>query len=78
VEGREAVRHYWTRQWRSIDPCVTPTAIEILENGSVRATVLQIVWDLGGALLSNSVVTHTYQFSNGLITSMEIGEAPDE
>ena len=72
VEGHEAVREYWTRQWSQIDPTVTPTAYAQEEDGRVAVTVAQTVRDRDGTLLGEGVVTHTYRFRDGLITDMEI------
>jgi ketosteroid isomerase-like protein len=74
LEGREAVRRYWTRQWAAMEVSVTPTRFETLPDGQIRVTVHQTAWDLGGTLLSNRMVTHTYQFSDGLVTAMVIGD----
>lgn len=76
VEGREAVRQYWLRQWNWIEPSMTPTRFRWLPDGSIDVTVNQVVWDLGGALLSKGSVTHTYIFRDGLVAAMVIGK-PD-
>jgi len=76
LEGRKAVRQYWLRQWNWIEPSMTPTRFRPLADGSIEVTVHQVVWDLGGSLLSNAPVTHTYSFRDGLVAAMVIGE-PD-
>jgi nuclear transport factor 2 (NTF2) superfamily protein len=78
VSGREAVREYWTRQWAEIDPRVEPVAFAQGDDGRVAVTVAQTVRSLDGALLAEGTVTHTYAFDDatGLVTAMEIGEAP--
>jgi hypothetical protein len=72
VEGRAAVRDYWTRQWSAIDPSVTPQAFEPAADGRIRVTVRQVVRDLGGTVLSDTIVFHTYAFAAGQIRAMEI------
>jgi hypothetical protein len=72
VEGQEAVREYWTRQWKEIDPHVSPISIEEKESGRFVTTVRQVVKDKNGALLMDGMVTHVYTIENGLITKMEI------
>jgi ketosteroid isomerase-like protein len=72
LHGPGQVRDYWLRQWAAIDPRVTPTLIEPLPDGRVRVTVHQVVRDLGGALLSDTVVIHLYLLEGGLIKRMEI------
>lgn len=72
IDGREAVREYWTRQWREIDPTVTPEAVEELPGGRFQVTVRQHVKDLEGRTLSDGRVTHLYTLREGLIAQMEI------
>jgi hypothetical protein len=55
---------------------MTPTRFRALPDGSIEVTVNQVVWDLGGSLLSNGPVTHTYTFREGLVAAMVIG-GPD-
>lgn len=57
-----------------MESSVTPTGFETLPDGQIKVTAHQTVWDLGGTLLSNRMVTHTYQFSNGLVAEMVIGD----
>jgi len=73
VRGHAEVRAYWTRQWQAIDGTVEPSAIEIDGDRAV-VTVDQIVRDLDGNLLSEDVVTHVYEFRDGLVTRMDVEE----
>ena len=72
VSGTEEVREYWTRQWKEINPKVTPLLVTEREDGKVEVEVHQIVKDLQGKELFNDNVKHIYSFSEGLIESMEI------
>jgi ketosteroid isomerase-like protein len=72
VRGREAVREYWRRQWRLIDPSVTPLSFHAEDDGRTRVEVHQVVRDLSGALISEQLVQHLYRLDNGLILHMEI------
>jgi nuclear transport factor 2 (NTF2) superfamily protein len=72
VEGHDAVRDYWTRQWSQIDPTVTPTAFASIGNDRIAVTVAQTIRDRDGTLLGEGVVTHVYRFRDGLVTDMEI------
>ena len=73
VQGREAVRAYWARQWSEIAPTVEPLGFEaLLPDGRVAVRVRQTVRDLAGALLGQGEVRHTYTFAQGLIARMEI------
>jgi ketosteroid isomerase-like protein len=72
VQGREAVRAYWTRQWQAIDPTVMPTGFALESDGRVRVDVQQIVRDLAGKIVAEGAVQHVYRFADGLIAHMEI------
>jgi nuclear transport factor 2 (NTF2) superfamily protein len=74
VEGREAVKEYWTRQWAEIDPRVTPVELKLGAGGRIDVTVHQLVKDHAGSVLSDSTVHHVYQLDQGVITRMEIQE----
>lgn len=73
VHGHDAVRDYWTRQWRSIDGTVVPTRVKPTSDGRVAVTCHQVVKDLDGNLLDDTTVTHVYAADDdGLVTSMDI------
>ena len=72
VRGHSAIREYWTRQWRLIDPRVEPTRIAPLPDGRVAVDVHQVVRDLAGTPLKDEMVQHVYTFEDGLIRAMEI------
>jgi hypothetical protein len=72
VHGREAVRAYWTRQFESLNPQVEPQKIERSADGQWVVTVHQVVSDLNGNLLLDTVVYHRYQILDGLIVRMDI------
>ena len=72
VYGRNAVREYWLRQWRLIDPLVYPVRIATDANGCVVVDVHQVIRNLGGEVLKDQMVQHAYVIDKGLIKSMEI------
>ena len=72
VHGREAVREYWTRQWSIIDPHVDPLRIQQDESGRWVVEVHQVVHDLNGNQLVDTVVCHAYRIATGLIERMDI------
>jgi hypothetical protein len=72
VDGPEAVKAYWLRQWQALNPRVTPVRTEDLPDGRVKVTVHQVVKDLEGNLVHDGMVTHMYTFDKGLITQMDI------
>jgi ketosteroid isomerase-like protein len=72
VEGHEEVRNYWTRQWKELDPNVVPVSFNIREDNCIETAVRQIVKDLQGNLIVDTIVTHIYTIEDGLIRSMEI------
>ncbi|HEX4783545.1 MAG TPA: nuclear transport factor 2 family protein [Candidatus Sulfotelmatobacter sp.] len=74
VVGKEEIRAYWSRQWKEFDPQVEP--IEVIDHGAgkIDVRVHQLVKSLGGDVLSDSEVRHSYTTANGLIERMDLGE----
>jgi ketosteroid isomerase-like protein len=77
VRGRDAVRAYWIRQWKEIDPKVTPLGIHVEEDGQLTVRVHQVVHDRNGKLLSDTELEHVYRTRDGLFDRMEIREQPE-
>ena len=69
--GHEAVRNYWTRQWKILDPHVDPIQYNN-EDERINVTVHQVVHDIEGNLLVDQIIHHVYTFEDGLIKAMEI------
>jgi hypothetical protein len=76
VRGRRGVRDYWKRQWKEIDPKVTPLGIHIEEDGQLTVRVHQVVHDVEGKLISDTELEHVYRARDGLFDRMEIRELP--
>jgi hypothetical protein len=74
VRGRGEVRAYWTRQFEMLDPHVEPRRIDPDGPGRWVVEVHQVVRDLKGNLLLDTVVYHTYQICYGLIERMDIAQ----
>ena len=72
VYGHEGVREYWTRQWASLNPHVEPIKIGLDDAGRYVVEVHQVVRDVGGNLLSDSIVFHAFRIRDGLIERMDI------
>jgi ketosteroid isomerase-like protein len=70
--GHEAVRNYWARQWKILDPHVEPLAFDKQGDGRIDLTVHQVVHDIEGNLLVDQIIHHVYTFEDGLIKAMEI------
>ena len=77
VHGHADVRAYWTRQWARIDPRVEPIGFTVEADGRVAVEVRQVVRDLAGIILRESVVRHVYTLRDDLIVSMEIRHGHD-
>ena len=75
VSGREAVRAYWTRQWSILDPHVEPMSIERDQHSRYVVEVHQVVRDLQGNVLVDTIVHHAYRLTDGLIERMDIEES---
>ena len=76
VYGREAVRDYWTRQWKIFDPHVEPLRIDTDSAGRMIVEVHQVVRDLDGKVLVDTIVYHAYSIAGGLIERMDIQDSP--
>jgi hypothetical protein len=76
VRGPEAIGAYWTRQWTTLDPHVTPQGFTHDEQGRTVVTVHQVVHDRQGELLADVTVRHAYTLtSDGLVRRMDIEPA---
>lgn len=75
VHGYDEVRAYWTRQWKMVDPHVTPTAFTLDGDGRIVIEVHQVVKDLAGNELVNQRIEHIYTLSGERVSRMEIGRA---
>jgi hypothetical protein len=75
VVGKEEIRAYWSRQWKEFDPHVAP--IEVIDRGAgkIDVRVHQLVKSLGGDVLSDSEVWHSYTTADGLIERMDLEES---
>jgi ketosteroid isomerase-like protein len=76
VVGTDAVRDYWTRQFREISGRVEPESFTEEPDGSVTVAVHQVVHDAkSGDLLTDSRVRHRYWFDDdGRVTRMDVLE----
>ena len=72
--GHDAVRSYWSRQWKVINPYVEPVKFDTDETGRIVVHVHQIVKDMTGKVLLDREVQHVYVLKDNLIQSMEIRE----
>ena len=71
--GHDAIREYWTNQWKVINSKVTPVSYRVVDD-QIILEVHQLVKDMEGETLSDSVVYHTYKFMDGKINRMDISE----
>jgi len=74
VHGREGVRSYWTRQWAALDPHVEPVTFAEGTEDKVVVQVHQVVRDLEGNLLVDTMVRHSFLVENGLVRRFDIVE----
>jgi ketosteroid isomerase-like protein len=70
--GHDEVRAYWERQWKEINPNVTPVGFRERENGTLEVEVHQLVKDLEGNVLFDGKVFHIYEINDGLLQKMDI------
>lgn len=74
VYGRDAVREYWTNQYKVIQVQLETLKFETDDNNRNVVTVHQIVRDLQGNLLVDTTVHQIFTIENGAIVLYEIGE----
>lgn len=74
VHGHEQVRDYWTRQWKELNPRVTPVSMAERADEQIEVEVHQYVKDIEGAVVFDGTVKHLYTFENEFIRRMEITE----
>lgn len=75
VVGKDEIRAYWTRQWAEFNPHVDPIAISDEHNSQITVRVHQVVHSLTGDLLFDGEVIHIFTLRDGLIASMQLGDA---
>ena len=74
VYGRDAVRDYWTNQFKDIQPELETLKFETDEKNRNVVTVHQIIKDLQGNVLADATVHQIFTIENGLISLYEIGD----
>jgi ketosteroid isomerase-like protein len=74
VYGRDAVREYWTEQYKVIQVQLETLKFETDESDRDVVTVHQIVRDLQGNLLVDVTIQQIFTLEDGLIRLYEIGE----
>jgi hypothetical protein len=74
VYGRDAVREYWTNQFKEIQPELETLKFEKDENNRDIVTVHQVIKDLQGNLLADATVHQIFTIEDGLISLYEIGD----
>jgi ketosteroid isomerase-like protein len=70
--GHNEVRDYWQRQWKEINPNVTPVGFCEREDGTLEVEVDQLVKDLDGNVLFEGKVKHVYIINGGLLQQLDI------
>jgi hypothetical protein len=74
VYGQDAVREYWTNQYKVIQVLLETLKFETDENNRNVVTVHQTVRDLQGNLLADATIQQIFTIENSLISLYEIGE----
>jgi ketosteroid isomerase-like protein len=79
VQGREAVREYWIRQWAIVSPRVEPVSFARNADGSIVVEVRQSVRDLQGRPLQDQAhglrdqtVGHVFRVREGKVARFDI------
>ena len=74
VYGRDAVREYWTNQYKVIQVQLETLKFETDENNRNVVTVHQVIKDLQGNLLADTTIQQIFTIEDGSIGLYEIGE----
>jgi ketosteroid isomerase-like protein len=75
VQGGEAVKKYWLRQFAAMSSRVEPQAFSLQRDGSILVDAHQEVHDAAsGKLISTSDIKHRFHFAGGLIIRMDVVE----
>ena len=74
VYGRDAVREYWTNQFKHIQAELKTLKFEMDENNRNVVTVHQVIKDLQRNLLADATIEQIFTIEDGLISLYEIGE----
>ncbi len=79
VQGHEAVRAYWTRQWSLVSPQVDPLGFERRADGAVVVEVRQSIRGLDGKPLQgqthglkDKIVAHVFHLRDGKVARFDI------
>ena len=73
--GRAAVKSYWEKQWKEIDPRVEPLRIDVAPDGKAHVRVHQFVTAKDGAVLQDKKIEHVYSFDGPFVSRMDINDA---
>ncbi|MEO1762159.1 MAG: nuclear transport factor 2 family protein [Cyanobacteria bacterium J06629_18] len=74
VYGQDAVREYWTNQFKDIQVELETLKFETDKNNRNLVTVHQVIRDLQGNLLADATIQQIFTIEDGLISLYEIGE----
>ncbi len=72
VNGHDEVKNYWTRQWKEVNPMVTPLSMQRINEEKIDVEVQQLVKNLQGNIVFDGIVHHVYTFEDAKIKSMKI------
>lgn len=70
--GHDEAKAYWQRQWKEINPKVTPMDFVERTNGNLEVEADQLVKDLDGNVPFDGKVKHVHIIEDGLIQQMNI------
>jgi ketosteroid isomerase-like protein len=72
LQGREAVREYWERQWGELDSSVEPVTFDLRPDGRIAVEVDQVVRGADGEVLTRRRVWHVYELRGDLVARMTV------
>ena len=72
LHGKEAVRDYWTRQWRRVHTHDEPGEPVELDDGRVAVRISQVVTTPDGSPVSTGQFRHFFRIQDGKAARLDI------
>jgi hypothetical protein len=72
IQGHQAIRAYWKRQWSIIHPHDEPISFHREDSRCILVDVHQVVRDLAGTVLADRYLGHCCIIEHGLIQAIEV------
>ncbi len=72
LRSHDAIRHYWTEQWKHIDTKDEVTDVRRLADDQWVVSLSQVVRNMHGSVLSRGRFEYVFHMQNDLVQRMDI------